>query len=177
MGKLPDCVGVPLNTPAADKVRPVGKVLTVLNVTGNTPPLCVKVWLNNVPTVPVVVAGLVTVITGQVLITKLYNAPFAKHPLASVAFTMIGKGPVCNGVPANTPAVDKVIPLGNGLAEVNVTAPIPPADVKVWLKGTLSWPVVTTGSVTDIAWQLITKLYSGLVPVQPLPSVTTTVIG
>ena len=71
IGKVPNCEGVPLNTPAVDKLKPVGNVLTVLNVTGNAPPLWVKFWLKAVPTVPVVVAGLVTVITGQALITKL----------------------------------------------------------------------------------------------------------
>ena len=66
IGKVPAWVGVPLNTPAADKLNPVGKVLTVVNVTGNAPPDCVKVWLNGVPAVPVVTPGLVTVIVGQV---------------------------------------------------------------------------------------------------------------
>ena len=32
MGKVPACVGMPLNTPAADKVKPVGKVLAVVKL-------------------------------------------------------------------------------------------------------------------------------------------------
>ena len=43
MLNVPACVGVPLNTPAVDKLNPVGKVLAVVNVTGKAPPDCVKV--------------------------------------------------------------------------------------------------------------------------------------
>ena len=43
MLNVPACVGVPLNTPAVDKLNPVGKVLAVVNETGNAPPLWVKV--------------------------------------------------------------------------------------------------------------------------------------
>ena len=69
IGKLPACVGVPLSTPADDKVKPVGKVLGVENVYGGTPPDAVKVWLKAVPAVPVVTPGLVTV--GGVHVTTL----------------------------------------------------------------------------------------------------------
>ena len=62
-GKLPVCVGVPLNTPAADKLNPVGKVPEfIVKVDPPIDPDCVKVWLKDTPAVPVVVAGLVTVI-------------------------------------------------------------------------------------------------------------------
>ena len=92
MGKVPAWVGVPANTPAADKLSPVGKLLKVVNVTGNAPPDCVKVWLNGVPAVPVVTPGLVTVMIGQALITRLYIGPLAIQPLLAV--TVIGKVPV-----------------------------------------------------------------------------------
>ena len=92
MGKVPACVGVPANTPAADKFNPVGKALAVVNETGKAPPDCVKVWLKGVPAVPVVTPGLVTVIIGQALITRLYIGPLAVQPLPAV--TVIGKVPV-----------------------------------------------------------------------------------
>ena len=73
IGKLPVCVGVPLNTPAVDKVNPVGSVpVLIVKVDPPTAPVCVKVWLNAVPVVPVVVTGFVTFIAAQpLLITKV----------------------------------------------------------------------------------------------------------
>ena len=63
IGKLPVCVGVPLNTPAVDKVNPVGSVPEfIVKVDPPMAPACVKVWLNAVPAVPVAVTGFVTVI-------------------------------------------------------------------------------------------------------------------
>ena len=71
MGKLPVSVGVPLNTPAVDNDKPVGKVpLFNVKVALPTAPVCVKVWLNAVFTVPVAVTGFVKVIVWQ-LITKV----------------------------------------------------------------------------------------------------------
>ena len=62
-GKLPVWVGVPLNTPADDKLKPVGKVpVFMVKVDPPIDPDCVKVWLKDTPAVPVVVAGFVTVI-------------------------------------------------------------------------------------------------------------------
>jgi len=46
IGNVPICVGVPPSTPAADSVKPVGKVLAVVNVYEGVPPPAVKVWLN-----------------------------------------------------------------------------------------------------------------------------------
>lgn len=43
MLKVPDCVGVPLNTPVLESIKPVGNVLDVLKVTLPIPPVCVKV--------------------------------------------------------------------------------------------------------------------------------------
>ena len=63
MGNVPACVGVPLNIPAADKLKPVGNVpVFKLKVAPPTAPVWVKVWLKATPAVPVVVQGLVTVI-------------------------------------------------------------------------------------------------------------------
>jgi hypothetical protein len=63
-------VGVPLSTPAADKLNPAGKLpLARLKLRGDTPPLAVKLWLKAVPTVAVVIAGLVTVTVAVVVVT------------------------------------------------------------------------------------------------------------
>lgn len=56
---------MPLNTPADDNVSPVGRVLVVEYVTTGVPPVDVNVSLNATFTVPLVLAGLVTVIVGQ----------------------------------------------------------------------------------------------------------------
>ena len=69
IGNVPVCVGVPLSTPALESVIPVGSVLTVPNVVAPMPPDCVKVWLNELPAVPVVVPGAVTVIVWQLIVS------------------------------------------------------------------------------------------------------------
>ena len=48
-------------------VRPVGSVLAVVYAGVPSVPVCVKVWLNGASTVPVVVAGLVTVMVWQAM--------------------------------------------------------------------------------------------------------------
>ena len=63
--KVPVWVGVPLNKPMVDNVNPAGRELAVAYVTVGNPPVEVKFWLKAVPTVPVLVTGLVTVITWQ----------------------------------------------------------------------------------------------------------------
>ena len=61
---VPLWVGVPLRTPALERVKPVGNVLDVLNVEPVL--LLVKLWLYAVPAVAVSVAPLgLTVIVGQ----------------------------------------------------------------------------------------------------------------
>ena len=66
IGNVPVCVGVPESVPFVASVRPAGSVLAVsVNVAAPIAPLCVKVWLNGASTVPVVVAGLVTVMVWQ----------------------------------------------------------------------------------------------------------------
>ena len=47
-------------------------------------------------------------------------APVPEQPPASVAVTTIGNVPPWVGVPLNTPPDDKVRPVGNVLAVVNV---------------------------------------------------------
>jgi hypothetical protein len=69
--KVPVWIGVPLNIPVVDKIKPAGRELEVVYVTVDVPPVEVNVWLKAVPAVPVVVRGLVTVITGQALISRL----------------------------------------------------------------------------------------------------------
>src|SRR5438477_474383 len=65
MGKAPCCVVVPERRPAADSEKPVGRVLAVVKVAVPCALLWPKDWLKATPAVPVVVAGLVTVMVWQ----------------------------------------------------------------------------------------------------------------
>ena len=60
-GNVPVWVGVPERTPVVANVRPLGSVLAVVKVVVPMVLLAVKLWLKGALTVPVVVAGLVTV--------------------------------------------------------------------------------------------------------------------
>ncbi len=69
----------------------------------------------------------------------------------SVAFTVIGKVPVCVGVPERTPAVESDIPVGSvPLAIVKVAVPRMPLAVNVAVKGELNVAALATGLVTEI---------------------------
>ena len=57
--------GEPDSVPLAASVRPFGRADAVVNVADPIPPLCVKVWLKAALTVPLVVAGFVTVMVWQ----------------------------------------------------------------------------------------------------------------
>ena len=129
----PDWSGVPERRPLAESVRPVGSVLAVVKVAPPIAPLCVNCSLNGVPTVALVLIGLVTVMVWQ-LIVRVYVAPVPVQPFESVTVTTIGKVPNWFVVPERTPAVDSVKPLGSVLAVVNVAVPCAPVCVKVWLK-------------------------------------------
>src|SRR5438270_6069366 len=105
------------------------------------------------------------------------------QPFASVTLTVIGKVPVCVGVPERTPAVEKESPVGSvpllivKFAGVCVPTPL---CVKVKLAATraaLKTLDVVTGLVTVMVWQAMTSVYVALMPLQPLASVTLTVIG
>ena len=86
---------MPERTPAVERVNPLGSVEAVVNVAGVCvpTPTCVKVWLKAASTVPVAVAGFVTVIVWQET-TSVYVVLTPVQPFASVAFTVIGKEPV-----------------------------------------------------------------------------------
>src|SRR4051812_50008569 len=82
----------------------------------------VKVTVNGVLTVPVLVAGLVTVMVWQ-LMTSVYVAPSPEQPFPSTTWTTIGNDPVCVGVPERTPAVESETPAGSVLAVVKGKVP------------------------------------------------------
>src|SRR6188768_1328568 len=103
--------------------------------------------------------------------------PVPVQPFESVTVTTIGNEPFCVGVPERTPFVASVSPAGRVLAVVNVAVPMAPVCVKVSLNGALTVPAVLTGLVTVMTWQPMVRLYVALTPVQPLLSVTRTVIG
>lgn len=125
MGNVPSCVGVPESTPLEASINPVGNVLDVLKVTVPTPPLCVNVRLNATPAVPLALPGFVTVMVGQP-ITSVYVNPVPIQPALSVAFTIMGKVPVCVGVPESVPFEASIKPVGKVLAVLKETAPMPP---------------------------------------------------
>src|SRR5437660_10644049 len=133
MGNVPLCVGVPESVPFAARVRPVGSALAVVKVTAPMAFEAVKLWLKAALTVPLLVAGLLTVMTWQ-LITRLYVAPLAEQPLPSTTCTTMGKVPVCVGVPESVPLVASVSPAGNVLAVGVVVAATASPAVEMWLK-------------------------------------------
>ena len=80
----PAAVGVPLITPAEERVRPGGREpLETEKVKGPVPPVTVSVWLKAAPTVPLgSVAGLM-VIVGQEMTSAKARVPV--QPLESRA--------------------------------------------------------------------------------------------
>lgn len=92
IGNAPDVLVVPLSTPAGDSVMPVGSALAVVKFVVPMPSDCVNVWLNGTPTVPVFVAGAVTVMVWQV--TLSVNVAVFVAPQLSVAVTVTVKEPV-----------------------------------------------------------------------------------
>lgn len=159
-----------------ENVRPVGKALIVEKLTVPTPPDCMKVWLKLTPVIPLLITGLVTVIVGQITV-RVYVAPVAVQPFASVAVTLIGNVPVWAGVPARTPLLESESPFGKALLVENVIAPTPPDCVKLWLNATPAAMVLVAGLFTVIVGQLIMSVYVTPDPIQPFESVALTLIG
>jgi hypothetical protein len=149
IGNEPDWVGVPESTPVAEfRVMPVGSAPVFDHVMVPMPPLCVNVWLKAAFTVPVFTPGFVTVIVWQEM-TNVYVGLMPVQALLSVALTVIGKEPVCVGVPESVPLVANDRPVGRlPLLRVKFTVPTPPLWVNVWLKGTPAVPVLVAGFVT-----------------------------
>src|SRR5258708_372246 len=82
---VPGTGGVPESRPDGDSDNPVGSVpLAMVKFAKLIAPLCMKVWLKPESTVPVVVAGFVTVMVWQAM-TSVYVAPVPVQPLKSVA--------------------------------------------------------------------------------------------
>src|SRR5437763_1252180 len=78
------------------------------------------------------------------------------QPLASMALTVIGKLPVCVGVPERTPFDASVNPAGSvPPASEKVVVPMAPTCVKVWLNGDPAGPLETTGLMTVMTLQQI----------------------
>ena len=78
--------------------------------------------------------------------------------MESVAFTVIGKLPVCVGVPARTPAAESVMPLGKTLVVEKFVVPMPPDCEKVALNTAFAMPVFVSGAVTVMVWQFIVSV-------------------
>src|SRR5262245_12991073 len=105
MGNVPTCVGVPERTPLVASVRPLGSVpLNRVKVAVPIAPTCVKVWLNAVPAVPVLTAGLMTMMV-------LQQTGSAGSPAGSDGAAGEQTPVVCAGkVPTGGPMVGKVEP-------------------------------------------------------------------
>jgi hypothetical protein len=69
--------------------------------------------------------------------------------LPSVTLTVIGKEPVCVGVPERRPAAESVRPAGSvPLASEKVAPPMAPLWLKFWLNAVPATPEVVAGFVT-----------------------------
>jgi hypothetical protein len=79
IGKVPVCVGVPERTPLLESVRPAGSGLVVVKTGVPMAPDWVKVWLKALAAVPLLTAGLVTVIGGQGAMWTVTVAMFDKR--------------------------------------------------------------------------------------------------
>ena len=107
-------------------------MLAVVNVAEPCAPLCVNCSLNGELTVPVVFAGLVTVMVWQLIVSVYGEVP--KQPFVSVALTVIGKTPLTVGVPERTPVAElSVMPVGSAPVSLHVAVPRIPVAVKFWL--------------------------------------------
>src|ERR1043166_6095838 len=134
---------VPESTPVEVlSVMPLGSAPLSLQVIVPIPPDCVNVWLNATPAVPLFTPGLVTEMTGQVMVS-VYDGFVPVQPLPSVTVTTIGNEPPCIGVPVRTPAVVSVTPVGSVDAVVNVAPPTAPLCVKVKLAATSAVPAAS----------------------------------
>jgi hypothetical protein len=104
--KLPDCVGVPDSTPP-ENVTPVGRVPDSL-IVGVGKPMAVTVNVPRFPVTKVVLFALVMPGAWFTVRVKLFVA-LGVTPL--LALKVIGKLPVCVGVPDSTPP-EKLTPVG-----------------------------------------------------------------
>src|SRR4029078_651292 len=158
-------------------VRAAGCAPLSDQVTVPCAPVCENCSLNGAFTVPVAFAGFVTVMVWQLMV-RFYGVPPPWQPFASVAVTVIGKLPVTVGVPERMPVeVSKERPAGGAPLSRQRTVPCAPLCVNCSLNAASPVPVALAGLVTVMTWQPIDRLYVVLVPVQPLLSGTSTVIG
>src|SRR5437016_1648037 len=96
---------------------------------------------------------------------RLYVAPMPVQPFASVTLTVIGKVPVCVGVPERTPAKESDTPVGSvpllivKFAGVCVPTPL---CVKVkfaaGVRAVLKTTVLVLALVTVMVWQAMTSV-------------------
>jgi hypothetical protein len=153
-GDVPAVVGVPEMIPAAESVKPSGKVpLAMLHVMGASP-VASSVWLYAVFTVPL--GNDVVEIEGGVLpstVAIVIDSCFVPLPAAFSAFTVNAADVAVVGVPAIMPVVAlRVNPVGNvPLAMLHVMGASPVAS-SVWLYAVFTVPlgnelVVIVGAV------------------------------
>ena len=126
---VPVAVGVPLITPVADKLSPVGNDPVARDqVFEPVPPVAARVCEYVVPCIPVTNDNVVIVSTTLTLIVRDFCADWTP----SAACTVNVAVPVPVGVPLITPAADNVDPVGNDpVATDQVFEPVPPVVVSV----------------------------------------------
>src|SRR5262245_40371055 len=176
IGKLPICPGVPDSTPVDGfSVRPVGSVPVTDQVTVPMAPVCVNVCEYGVPAVAAGMVAGFTVIAWQLITSVTLRLPMQLLP--SLALIVIGKLPVCVGVPDSTPVdVLSVMPVGNVPVTDQVTVPMAPVCVNVCEYGVPAVPAGMVAGFTVIVWQLITRGPLRLATL-PFPSLFRSVIG
>src|SRR4051794_32119852 len=122
-GNEPIWLVVPERMPVEElSVMPLGSAPVTDHTMVPTPPACVNCSLKATPAVPVVFAGLVTVMVGQVIVS-VYAAFVPVQPLSSVTVTLIGNEPPCVGVPERVPFAASVRPVGRVDAVVKTAVP------------------------------------------------------
>jgi hypothetical protein len=121
----PATVGVPVITPAPDKVSPGGRSVDV-HVYGPVPPAPTRALVYASPTLPDVRLAVATLTGGTTVIDKTLRAVLE---WASVIVNVMPGVPASVGVPEITPAVVMVSPDGRAV-ELQAYGAVPPAPVR-----------------------------------------------
>ena len=124
--------GVPLNTPAALRLRPVGSPVADQVYPVPVPPVAVNVTEGYAtPTAPAASdAGAVIVTAGFTVSAREFESVLFAESL-TVALTVYGPCAPADGVPLNTPLVLRLMPEGSPVADHVYPVPVPPVAMNV----------------------------------------------
>ena len=151
---LPD--GVPLITPAADRLSPAGKdPLANDHVFEPVPPVAVNVCEYGTPGAPVGI-GVAVVIVSTALMLIVSDFVAVCTPSVTCAVNVV---PLPDGVPLITPGADRLSPVGKDpLASDHVFEPVPPVAVNVCEYGTPGAPVGIGVAVVIVSTALMLRV-------------------